>query len=118
MKKRVFIFILFLLVVGVIGALALSPEFCYLWQRTPVLKDIYAWVDGYFKPFVITITKSPMRDIYLAIIGVIGVSIVTFGLLKVKKVKPEDTKYVNVNATPVINNEGESSVIVVEESRG
>ena len=56
---------------------------------------------GWFDAFIVVVTTWGMYE-----------------LLKVKKVKPEDTKYVNVNATPVINNEGETSVIVVEESRG
>ena len=118
MKKKVLFVVFFLLVLAVLGALTIFPEFCYFWQETPVLKDIYAWVDKYFKPFVIVATKSELRDVYLAIIGSVLATIFVFGLLKVKKVKPEDQKYVDVDTTPIINNNGETTVIVVEENRG
>lgn len=116
MKKSVFWIILFIIIIGVAGALTLSPEFCYFWQRTPVLKDIYAWVDQYFKPFILTVTKGELRDIYLAIIGSILITIFTFGLLRVKKVKPGSEKVIDVTATLVINNEGTTPVVVVEEN--
>ena len=115
MKKRVLFVILFLLVIGVMGALTIFPEFCYFWQRTPVLKDIYAWVDGYFKPYIITATKSVYRDIYIAVIGSILATIFVFGFLKVKKVKPEEQKYIEVTATPIIDNKNAATVVVVEE---
>lgn len=116
MKKRVLFIILFVIIIGVCGALTLVPEFCYLWQRTPVLKDIYAWVDKYFKPLIITVTRSKERDIYLAILGCVLITVFSFGLLRVKEPKPGSGKVVDVTATPVINNESSASVIVVEEN--
>ena len=116
MKKRVLFVILFLLIIAVMGALTIFPEFCYLWQRTPVLKDIYAWVDGYFKPFIVTATKGELRDVYLAVIGSVLATFFVFGFLKVKKVKPEEQKYIEVTATPVIKNEGAATIVVVEEN--
>ena len=113
---RVFLSILFFAVVGVCAALTVSPKFCYFWQDTPILQNIYAWVDANFKPFILVVTKSQLRDIYLAILGVILISIVVFGLFKVRPLSEKDVKYVSVTATPVIDNKGETTVVVVEEN--
>lgn len=118
MKKRIIPIILFLLVVAVCAALTISPEFNFFWQRTPVLKDIYAWFYTHLSSFLFTITRGELRDIYLTIIGSVLITIFVFGFLKVDKVKPEQQEYINVNTTPIINNNAETSVIVVEENRG
>ena len=49
-----------------------------------------------------------------AVIGSILITIFTFGLLRVKKVKPGSEKVIDVTATPVINNEGPTRALVFD----
>ena len=114
MKKRIVFALLLLVVVGIAAALALSAEFRYLWQTTPVLSSVYSWVDGHFNTFISTVTESKERDVYLAVVGGLLISLFTVMFLNVKPVSVEE-KYVNVKATPVIRHIDNTTVIVIEE---
>ena len=114
MKRIVFV-ILLIVIVGICCALTLSPEFCYFWQETPVLRDIYGWFTNNFKSFTDACTKGEFRTLYLTLIGAVIVSVFVFIFIKVKPIKADDEKSIEVTATPIIKNSGLTTVIVIEE---
>ena len=115
MIKRIVFAILLLAIIGVCMALAISPEFCYLWQETPVLKDIYGWVDANFKTFTDEFTNGEFMFVYLSILGCLVISVFVFGFIKVTPIDPNEENYIEVTATPIIFNKGLTTIIVIEE---
>ena len=116
MKFRTVLAILLFVIIGVVVALALSPEFCHWFQGTPILKDIYHWVDNNFRLYINEVTQGENKFFYISIIGVLIISLYVLILFKVKKSKSRKDRYIQVTATPIIKSNEEATIIVVEEN--